>query len=216
MKPGDLLSPLPEGWQLYLACDTGTYMSGCIAAVDPVYNAILFLEEFPNYRYVGGDIELLDVTTPQWADGIVRAYNKYRPGTHKVKGFVDQNSQFKEALKAYGLYLQSNLKPFELRVDISREYMQANNPPLIYMAPWLTVLPYEMEHAQWPKDTASATRFERLKINDHTLDCFEHICSRRPRRKLFKEQKQETFLERHLRVHRWTQTSDADPHLGRH
>jgi len=215
LYPTSILTPLPADWQLYAACDTGTYMSAGFIAVDPIYSALLVLEEFPNYRYVGGEIELLDLTMPAWASSVHAAYQKYRPGTKKLKLWVDQNSQFKSALRPYGLHLQSNLRPFEVRVEIAREYMQASDPPLVYFAPWLSVLPYEMENAVWPKDSTSAGRFERLKVNDHTLDWFEHVCSRRPRRKLLAQKKNESFLDRFLRENRWTQPTSGDPHLGR-
>ena len=214
LSPDTLRTPLPPDWDLIVACDTGTYMSAIIAAVCPDPHSIFALEEFPNYRYVSNEIELLGLSVPEWARWVHAAYQRYRPCT-KVHLWADPNSQFKTELAHYNLHLQSNFRQLELRVEIAREYLQAQNPERCFLAPWLKILPYELEHAEWPDETTSAGKFVRIKRDDHTLDCFEHICSRRPRSKLLLREKKETFLQRYLREHRRESVTSGDPHLGR-
>lgn len=181
---------------------------------DDPYSAIV-LAEFPNYRYVGGEIELLDISNPEWARSIHTAYSKLRPGTAKVKGWVDTNTQFRQELARYHLVLTGNSRKLELRVEVTREYVQAKDPFMFYMMPWLSVLPYEMEHAHWPDEETSAGKFVRLKQNDHTLDTVEHVLSRRPRARRIVESRKETFLEQYLRTHRNPRYRSGDTHLGR-
>lgn len=209
---------IPDSWTLLVGADTGAYMSAAIVAITPEPSSALVLWEGPNYRYVGGgDIELLGLSNPEWAHNLHTAYTHLRPRTTKIHGWVDTNSQFKHELQNYGLYLHGNPHKLELRVEITREYVQARDPIRFWMAPWLTVLPWEMEHATWPDDTTSAGKFERLKRHDHTLDCVEHVLSRRPRTKSLVVSKPESFLQRYLREHRnWTPRAlGVDPHLGR-
>lgn len=207
------LQPLPPGWKFYMAADTGTYMSAVFIAFPPDSMDAFVLEEFPNYRYVGGEIELLGYSIPEWARDVVECWRRYVPGKTKLKGLCDENSQFKHELRNYDIHLRGNPIKLETRVEISREYFQNQR---IHLAPWLAVLPYELEHAVWPDDTNSAGRFERLKEQDHSLDGVEHILSQRPRNKAITKQKQESFTERFLRENRWADRLGPrnDPHLG--
>src|SRR5579862_2067532 len=100
-----LRRPLPPDFSLHVGFDTGTYMSALFVAITPEPHEALVLAEFPNYRYVGGEIELLDISNPEWAHHIYRAYNQLRPHTTKVHGWVDTNTQFKRELARYGLML---------------------------------------------------------------------------------------------------------------
>ena len=100
--------------------------------------------------------------------------------------WADTNSQFKKELQAYGLALMGNKVPFETRTEIAREYFQHER---IYLAPWLSILPFELENAQWPEEASAAGKFARIKDRDHTLDCLEHILSKRPRGKVIREEK---------------------------
>lgn len=206
--------PLPHDHDLLVAFDTGTYMSAVFVLITPEPYAAVVLWESPNYRYVGGEIELLGMSNPEWARNVHRVYNKLRPGTTKVHGWVDENTQFKAELANYGLSLHGNNRPLELRVEIAREYVNAESPR-IFLAPWLSVLPYEMENAQWPDESTSAGRFVRIKRSDHTLDCLEHILSRRPRTRALARTKRESFLQRFLRENRRVDRPKSDPHLGR-
>lgn len=208
------LTTLPAGWDLLCACDTGTYMSALFMGVCPDPYGLLALEEFPNYRYVSNEIELLGMSVPEWARWVYKAHQRYKQAT-KIHLWADPNSQFKTELAHYGLHLQSNFRGLELRVELAREYMQAKDPQLLFLAPWLKILPYELEHAEWPDETTSAGKFVRIKRDDHTLDCLEHCCSRRPRSKRLRPRKQESFLDRYLRENKSHIPKIADPHLGR-
>ncbi len=215
MLSPDNLARIPPEWDLIAACDTGTYMSAMIAAVCPDPYALFFLCEMCNYRYVSNEIELLGLSVPEWARWVHAEYNRYRPNTTRVSLWADPNSQFKAELLHYGLVLRPNFRQLELRVEIGREYLQSRDPERCFLAPWLTILPYELEHAEWPDETTSAGKFVRIKRDDHTLDCFEHVCSRRPRSKLILGRKKETFLDRFLRENRRPDINTGDVHLGR-
>lgn len=209
------LRPLPPGWKFYFAADTGTYMSGAFTVFPPDSLDAFVVETFPNYRYVGGEIELVGYSVPEWSRWVTDTWKQYIPGKSKLKGVVDENSQFKTELQNYNINVHGNPVKLELRVEITREYFQNRR---IHLAPWLDgVLAYEIEHAVWPDDTNSAGKFERVKEQDHTLDCIEHICSQRPRNKKLTQSKRESFKERFLRENRWTDRMPGreDPHLGR-
>ena len=210
-----LRRPLPSTWRLLWAGDTGTYMSAACVAFPPDTFDAYVLAEFPNYRYVGGEIELLGESIPEWAR-VVTTANTLLTGSARVKGWCDENSQFKTELQNYNIHWQGNSRQLELRVEIAREYFQNRR---VWMAPWLSVLPYELEHAVWPDDTNSAGRFNREKTNDHTLDCLEHILSRRPRHKHLVARKGKSFLQQQFDQHagwRLQQLARGDIHLGPH
>lgn len=212
----DLL--IPSHWPILVGFDTGTYMSASFVTICPDPYAAIVLQEFPNYRYVGGEIELLDVSNSEWAQQVHASYNQLRPDTTKIHGWVDANTQFRAELAKYKLILHGNNRKLELRVEITREYVQTKptDPIRFYLAPWLTVLPYEMEHAHWPENETTAGKFVRVKQNDHTLDTVEHVLSRRPRaRKIIREAK-ETFLQQYLRTHQRPTFRTGDVHLGVH
>ena len=214
LTPSDLRRPLPSGWLLYVGVDTGTYTSVVFVLFPPEIPDAFVVYEQPNYRYVGGEIELLGESTPEWAQRVMTEFRRYLPQKTRLKGWCDENSQFKEELKHYGLHLRGNKRKLELRVEIAREYVQHHR---VWLAPWLAVLPWEMEHAVWPDDTNSAGRFERLKESDHTLDCLEHILSRRPRHKRLVEKPPPGFVERELAAAKsWRELLGpaGDPHLG--
>lgn len=210
----DLLHPLPSSWNLLTSIDTGTYMSASITLFPPESFDAFTVFELPNYRYVGGEIELIGDSVPEWSRKLMEAYRLFRPGHSRLTAFCDENSQFKTELSNYGINAIGNSRKLELRVEISREYFQNGR---IHLAPWLSVLPYELEHATWPDHTSSAGKFERLKVNDHTLDTLEHTLSRRPRHKSMVRTKKPSLLEQHLKEHRWRdESARTDPHLGSH
>ena len=211
-----LRSPLPPGWELTVGCDTGTYMSAVFEAIPPGDSpAAIAIAEFPNYRYVGHEIELLGLSTPEWARHVYLAFRYFCPRIERCKAWADANTQFRAELAHYGLDLRPNLRGPELRVEIAREYLQAASPCRHFLAPWLTILPYEIEHAHWPEDTTTAGRFMRVKHHDHTLDGMEHALSRRPRGKFIEPTKQRSFLEQQFEQHRHSMPIARDPHLGR-
>lgn len=213
LSPSDLNRPLPSSWKLFVGIDTGTYMSAVFVGFPPdSFDAFVF-EEFPNYRYIGGEIELLggdDGSIPSWSRKVLAAYQRYLPGKPKLHGWCDENSQFKTELLNYDIHAQGNRRKLELRVEISREYF---NNRRVHLAPWLSVLPWELEHAVWPDEATSAGRFEREKDQDHTLDCLEHVLSRRPRHKGMVSGKKESFVQQFMREHKRV---DIGPKVDRH
>ncbi len=94
--------------------------------------------------------------------------------------WVDSNSQFKQECLHHGIHLMANRQGREVRTEAARQYFQHDQ---IALAPWLSIVPYELEYAQWPDKTSAAGKYERFKVNDHALDCVEHVLSRHPRAK---------------------------------
>src|SRR5258708_23951321 len=115
-----------------MAGDTGTYMSALFVLFPPETLDAFVVEEFPNYRYVGGAIELLGDSVPEWARRVRSAAAAYTPGITRLKGWCDENSQFKEELKHYNIHLRGNSRKLELRVEIAREYFQNHR---VWLAP---------------------------------------------------------------------------------
>lgn len=213
LSPSDLRRPLPAGWNFLVGGDTGTYMSAVFVGFPPDSYDAYVLEEFPNYRYVAGELELLDLSIPEWSRQVRTAYRRYLPSATKLTMWLDENSQFKTELRRYKINARGNKRKLELRVEISREYFRNRR---IWLAPWLQVLPWELEHATWPEEGTSAGRFDRLKEKDHTLDCLEHILSRRPKHLSQTSKKPQTLKQKLLAQHRRVDlTPQIDPHLGR-
>lgn len=165
---------IPSNWTIICGADTGTFYSALVVAFDPEGTAYV-LEEFPNYRYVAGEAERDEsLSIPQWARGVVgRTYSLGgRPNF-----WADPNSQFKGELRNYGINLLPAKVPVETRTEITREYFEHKR---IYLAPWLEVLPFELENAAWPEEASATGKFARVKDRDHTLDPLEHILAKRP------------------------------------
>lgn len=215
--PGPEYLKLPSTWDVFCACDTGTYMSAVIGAVpnEPPY-ALYVLAEFPNYRYVGTEIELLGLSMPQWAADVTAYWHHLVPA-RSCSAWADPNSQFKAEFRHLGIHLRPNNRGLEVRTEVLREYRQANR---LWLAPWLTILPYELERARWPDQETGAGTFRRVKSQDHTLDCAEHIASRRPRGRQIREERATTLLDKLLAAHGvkpgQRRAKRADPHLGIH
>ena len=208
LQPDDLR--LPDRYTLFAGADTGTYMGGIIAAISSDAEAFI-LEEFPNYRYVGGEIELLGLSLSEWAYGFRQAWARYTR-KDRVFAWADQNTQFRAELLHHGIVLAGNPRGPEVRVEISREYFQQRQ---IHLTPWLKILPYEIEHARWPDEMTSAGKYERLKVNDHTLVSMEHILSRRPRSPKRYDAPKPSFLDQMLAQHqRPDRQPGRDIHLG--
>lgn len=165
---------VPAGWEIVNGADTGTHYSALTVAFDPDGNAFV-LDEYPNYRYVAGSPERDEtITIPQWAGGVTRRITGL--GGRGVF-WADPNGQFKTELRNYGMVLQPQKIPVEARTEITREYFEHKR---IWIAPWVTTLPFELENASWPEEASSSGKFARVKDRDHTLDCLEHILARRP------------------------------------
>ena len=164
----------PTNWTYLLGVDTGTFMSALLVAIDEGGDAFV-IAEFPNYHYRSGQIELDEATTtPTWTEQVVAIATTFGA---RATAWADMNSQFKKEVMRYGLTLVGNKLSLEKRTDTAREYFQHNR---IWLAPWLSVLPFELENAKWPEEATSAGKFGRIKDRDHTLDCLEHVLSRRP------------------------------------
>lgn len=165
---------IPDGWEIVGGADTGTFYSAGLVAFSPNGEAFV-IDEFPNYRYIAGTPERDEqLTIPQWAAGV----------SHRVLSlggrpnfWADANSQFKGELRNYGVFLLPARAPVETRTEVAREYFQHNR---IYFAPWITVLPFEVENASWPEEASLSGKFSRVKDRDHSLDWLEHILARRP------------------------------------
>lgn len=169
---------VPGGWVVMAGADTGTFSSAVIVAFSPDGDAFV-LWEGPNYKYVAGVPELDEsLSIPQWTGQVVETIISLGGRPH---AWADRNSQFKREVQNYGLTLLGAAAGVEQRTEISREYFQQGK---IYLAPWLSVLPFELENAQWPEEATAAGKFARVKDRDHTLDCLEHILAKRPRGKV--------------------------------
>ena len=165
---------IPANWTILGGSDTGTNYSAILAAFDPNGNAYV-LDEFPNYRYVGGYIERDEqLSIPQWAQ-IVKS--RCRQLNANSVFWADPNTQFKGEFRNYGIHLLAAKGHPEQRTEVTREYFQHKR---IYLAPWVTVLPFELENAAWPEEASASGKFGRIKDRDHTLDCLEHVLARRP------------------------------------
>jgi hypothetical protein len=165
---------VPSGWEVVGGADTGTFYSALFVAFSPAGDAFV-LDELPNYRYIAGAIERDEsLSIPQWA-AQVRATAARHGGRPAL--WADPNSQFKSELRNYGIALLPARIPTETRTEITREYFQHGR---IFLAPWVTTLPFELENASWPEEASLSGKFGRVKDRDHILDDLEHILARRP------------------------------------
>jgi hypothetical protein len=168
---------LPHDWRVEIGADTGTYCAAVVIGVSPEGQAFV-LDELTNYSYVANTPELdPSASIVSWAQQLRRtaALWKTRPSA-----WVDSNSQFKQEFLHHGVQLMANKRGREVRTEAARQYFQHGQ---IFLAPWLKLVPYETEYAQWPDQTSASGKYERLKVNDHALDCVEHVLSRHPRAK---------------------------------
>lgn len=211
LAPDDLR--IPRTWEIIAGADTGTYMGGLIAAISPGYD-LFALEEFPNYHYTGdGTIEELNITVSEW----MRLFSQRMRHWTKKKRFgawADANTTFKTEV-GHGLRFRMNRKSLELRTEITREYVRRGR---LFLAPWLTVLPYEMEEAKFPEhESYGSGTYRRLKTKDHILDCLEHIASRRPHPEFrVGESTKKSPIQRLVDMQRQgpRNAPRVDPHLG--
>lgn len=165
---------LPDGWEIVGGADTGTFYTALLVAFSPDGEAFV-IEEFPNYRYVAGALERDEsLSIPTWA---YRVANRTLSLKGRPNFWADQNSQFKGELRNYNISLLPARVPVETRTEVTREYFEHDR---IRLAPWITVLPFEIENASWPEEASLSGKFSRVKDRDHTLDCLEHIMARRP------------------------------------
>lgn len=165
---------IPDGWEIVGGADTGTYYSAVLVAFNPEGEAFI-IDEFPNYRYVAGAPERNEsLSIPTWARQVTR--RTYELGG-KPNFWADPNSQFKGELRNYGITLLPARLGVEARTEITREYFEHRR---VWLAPWLEVVPFELENASWPEEATATGKFQRVKDRDHSLDPVEHIFGRRP------------------------------------
>lgn len=196
---------IPDGWQVMGAADTGTYMSGLLVAFDPGGDAFVIYEQ-PNYDYRSHQIELDHQSSiPAWAMQMRAAMTRF--GVHGL--WADQNSQYKAELRNnHDIALLPARTNLQTRTEIAREYLKAKR---VWFAPWLHILPYELENATWPEEATASGKFERLKAQDHTLDGCEHILARRPIGNVMQPTRPMTWAETQgLR----SKVRPGNPHLG--
>ena len=204
---------VPDGWEVVGGADTGTFTSAGFILFSPDGDAFV-VDEFPNYRYVSGVIELNEgITIPTWCAEVAAGARSLR--VQSVALWADKNSQFKRELgnqRDYAITLMSNLEPLEARTEISREYFQHDK---IWFAPWLSVLPFELENARWPEEASAAGKYARVKDRDHSLDWMEHILSKRPRgREPGAQKDNRTWAETYFNQRPRSQKITRDTHLG--
>ena len=212
-----MLSPdtlrLPRSWEIVAGADTGTYMGGCIGAIDPNFE-IYILEEFPNYHYTGdGTIELVGMTVGEWFRWFGTRMRHWTKQRHGNKALVDANTTFKTEV-SHGLGFKMNRKDLELRTEITREYVRNRR---LHLMPWLKVIPYEMEECHYPDHESGSTgRFVRVKDKDHCWDGVEHICSSRPHPDFTdRSDKRKTGIHALMEQNRRVDLQRGqDPHLG--
>ena len=199
---------IPAGWEIVGGADTGTFTSALVVAMSPEGECFI-LEEFPNYDYRAGSLERDEqITIPSWSR-ILKLRTEGFGG--RAYYWADPNTQFKSELKNYGIYLMGNKTPLETRTEIAREYFQHDR---VWLAPWLKVLPFELENASWPEEATASGKFSREKDRDHTLDCLEHILSKRPLGKWVESPpKWGTWIESYV-GRSFKEKRTIDPHLG--
>lgn len=202
-SPGTLV--IPSNWDIVGGADTGSFYSALMVAFDPEGNAYV-LDEFPNYSYVGQRPDRDEsVTIPSWAGRVGRSFGA-RGG--RLGLWADPNSQFKYELLNYGITLMPQKAPVETRTEVTREYFQHGR---IFLAPWLRILPFELENASWPAEASSTGAFKRVKDRDHTLDPLEHILVQRPYGKSLRGAGSRTWAE----TQGWRKAkSTGNVHLG--
>lgn len=197
---------VPQGWRIEIGADTGTYCGSVLVAFDPSGMAYV-LDEVANYRYLAGTPELDPNTSlVTWADRFSRMAAIW--GGRPV-GWCDMNSQFRQEMAHYKIALIGNPAGLDVRTEVARQYFQHE---AIWLAPWLKILPYEIENARWPDHATASGRFVRLKEKDHCLDSLEHVLSRHPRGKTIETTVVQpgTYVSPYKR-----RPQPANPHLGR-
>ena len=201
---------VPAGWEIVGGGDTGTFYSALLVAFSPDGEAFV-LQEFPNYRYTAQVPERDDaLTIPEWAGRVTGACTALQA---RAIFWADPNSQFKRELVNYGITLLGNKIPPESRTEVAREYFVHGR---IWLAPWLTILPFELENAGWPEDATATGRFARVKDRDHTLDCLEHILSQRPKGRPIRPAPRFATWAENFAGRAFGSRAAVNTHLGRH
>lgn len=199
---------LPPETQFQLGAYVGRFSSAVILALLPDY-PVLVVSEIPNYHYVGdGEIELSGMTTVEWGESVVREWRSFAGKDARCTAIVDPDTEFSKEMKRCKLHLRKNLKHGpELRVEVMREYFHENK---IFLAPWLKILPYEIQAAKWPPE--ESVKFSvRAPGRDYTLCSLEQVISRRPLAKAIPKEERPHWIAQRIKDH---SVKIDDPHLG--
>ncbi len=199
----------PKHWEVLAGSDTGTFYSAALVGFNEQGDGFV-LDELPNYRYVAGQIEVdPSITIPQWASRFLDTAERWKCKPH---AFADPNSQFKRELRLQGITLLTGTPQRETRTEVTREYFQNGR---IWFMPWLEVLPYECERAQYPEQVTGGGKMERVKKDDHTLDPLEHVLSKRPHSEPVPKKARRRWIDHLLEAGaRPKILGPADPHWG--
>jgi len=203
---------LPHNWHIVIGSDTGTFMAALYIAISPEGDTYI-LDELTNYTYIGGVPEVIPAVSVQvWADQFKR---KAATWNARCAAWADSNSQFKVELAHHGIGILPNHRGREVRTEAAREYFQHRK---VHLAPWLSILPYELENAKYPDEATMGGRFERVKgdNNDHLVDCMEHIYSRHPRGRGSPRPQTQPVIPGYTMplVRKRRLPANFDPHLG--
>lgn len=201
---------LPPHTEYGMGAFIGRFSSAVVTAAIPEYPLIV-VSEIPNYHYVGdGEIELAGMTTVEWGELVVRTFKEIAGKDARCSAWVDPDTEFAAELRRCKLIVKKNInRGPELRTEVLREYFMDNS---IMLAPWLTVLPYEIGRARWPDEASSAYQV-RATGQDYTLSALEHVVSRRPKSKEVAAQTATTALQK-IKEARRIKARNFDPHLG--
>lgn len=199
----------PRHWDVLAGADTGTYYTAAFVGFAENGDAFV-LDELPNYRYVAGQIETdPNITISQWSE---RFLDTAEAWGCKPMAYADQNSQFKREFRLHGITLLTGMPQRETRTEIAREYFQHGK---VWFLPWVTVLPFEVEKAQFPEAVTGGGKMERVKKDDHTLDPLEHVLSKRPQSPPKPKKTRQRWIDQQLGgLARPKIPQPADPHWG--
>ncbi len=202
---------IPETWVTWCGIDFGSHYSAVFCGFDPRGHARA-LAEVANYRYMSGEIEFvksmsLDVWAKQVLDTAELLGRKWRY-------FGDANLQMRRELRnTYGIHIEIGVPDLELRCDVTRTFFQHDR---ILLAPWLDILPQEIERAKFPPHgTNSLGYYRRVKGDDHELDCLEHVCARRGQGKVIPKEAPASPLRLLIGDAKLKDPRECwDPHIG--
>lgn len=202
---------IPETWVRWCGIDFGSHYAALFCGFDPRAR-VRALAEVANYHYVSGEIEFLkSMSLDVWARQVLDTAELLKG---RWRFFGDANLQMRRELRnTYGIHIEVGMPDLELRCDITRTFFQHDR---ILIAPWLDILPEEIERAKFPPHgTNSMGYYRRVKGDDHMLDCLEHPCGKRGQGKVVPKEAPASPLRELIGNARLKDPRDCwDPHLG--
>jgi hypothetical protein len=188
--------------------DYGTYHSALQCVADEDGN-LFVLFEFANYHYVSGTPErILEFGLDDFGRNVTRSQERIGvPGKWWYRG--DENSQWIAELDHVGIKSISGEPDIERRTEVLRTLL---NRGKVFLAPWLSLLPQELEWSHYPPRLSTTGRNRRVKKNDHVLDCLEHIACFRPEARKRKVRGPKTLME--LMREGTPNLGATDPHMA--